>query len=348
MKRNFVSILCLQAVLIAVVLFTGCQDTYTTSAKVYMQQNNPDKAIEQCLLAVEQIPNNFEAYFVLGQAYGVKGMYREMSEAFNKSLSINPMHAPEIQFNRKKYYSEAINTGVVKYREKNYEQATKSFEDATVIQPDTIMAYKNLLSMYLFLERDSDAVTTYRKTAKIDQNNLELRTIMGIDYYYKKKQYEQAIATLIPVTQKAPHASKVYKDAVKHIGICYSLLNQYDKAIQFYEDALKETPTDNDLIFNLGFAYKFRNDFAKSNEYFMKVLAANPDDVDANVQVGDNLFRDKKFTEALPYFEKVTQLQPENPDGWEGLGRTYTFMGNKAKAEEMLKKTEMLRKAKTQ
>ena len=70
MKKQMWLSLTLLLALFVFALFTGCQDTYTTSAKVYMQQNNYDKAIEQCLLAIDQIPNNAEAYYVLGQAYG--------------------------------------------------------------------------------------------------------------------------------------------------------------------------------------------------------------------------------------------------------------------------------------
>ena len=56
MKREF-TILCV-VLLGAILLFTQCQQTEITSAKVYMQQANYDKAIEQCKLAIEKVPAN--------------------------------------------------------------------------------------------------------------------------------------------------------------------------------------------------------------------------------------------------------------------------------------------------
>jgi tetratricopeptide (TPR) repeat protein len=79
--------LAIAVLLIGVIFYTGCQQTAITAAKVYMQQSNYDSAIEQCKAAIEQVPTDAEAYFVLGKAYGHKNMYQEMNEAFTQSMN---------------------------------------------------------------------------------------------------------------------------------------------------------------------------------------------------------------------------------------------------------------------
>ncbi|RKY82004.1 hypothetical protein DRQ07_02515, partial [candidate division KSB1 bacterium] len=110
MKKTLLILISL--LLIAFLAMTGCQQTAVTSAKVYMQQENYDKAIEQAKKAVETMPNDAEAYYILGLAYGKKGMYKEMNEAFTNSLKYSDLHKTDIDHERKIYWVRIFNTGV--------------------------------------------------------------------------------------------------------------------------------------------------------------------------------------------------------------------------------------------
>jgi tetratricopeptide (TPR) repeat protein len=198
------------------------------------------------------------------------------------------------------------------------------------------------------LNRDSDAVATYKKAVQVDSTDMEIRVFMGVQFYYNKKRYEECVATLLPVLKKANPQSKHYSEAIKYAAFSYDLLGKTDMALEAYQNALKQSPDNMDFIFNLGRVYAMKNDYEKSLECFQKVLQSQPNDFDANLQMGYLNFQAKKFKDAVTYFEKTTQIQPDNPDGWDGLYRTYANLGDKAKATEAFEKTEALKKAKGQ
>jgi tetratricopeptide (TPR) repeat protein len=326
-----------------IAVWTGCQDTYTTSAKVYMQQSNYEKAVEQCQLAVAQFPDNFEAYFVMGQAYGAKGMYREMNEAFTKSLSINPAHAVDIENYRGKYYADIFNLGVSRIKEGKLPEAAAQFQLASEILPHRTDAYKNLSYTYMQQEKDSLAIETYRRALTVDSTDMDIQASLGL-LYYRGKNYEKCISTMDRVLAKSLPSSKQYKDALTYTAFSWDLLGKNDKAIETYQKALDQSPNDTDLLYNMGRLYILQSNYEKALEYFTRVIATNPDDFEANMMVGTANLQLKKYTEAIPFLEKATQVKPDNSQAWTNLAAAYGNMKMKAKSEEAFKTAEALRK----
>ena len=343
MQKRFWLPAALLTTLLLFALFTGCQDTYTTSAKVYMQQNNYDKAIEQCLLAVDQIPNNAEAYYVLGQAYGMKSMYREMNDAFNKSLAISPIHEADIRFNRDKFYADLFNAGVSDIKVDKLDEAARKFEIAIEILPKKLDGYKNLAFTYTKMGKDSMAVETYKKAIVIDSTDMELRTFMGI-LYYKAKKFDPCISTMAVVLAKANPKSKQYADALYYTAYSLDLLGKADEALGVYEKALEQSPNDVDLLFNLGRLHYMKSSYDKALEYFGKVLQSNPDDFEGNMNVGNCYLQMKKYQESLVYLEKAVKINPDNSQAWNNLAVAYINLSMKDKGKDAFDKAEALRK----
>ena len=77
------------AFLMLSMIFVGyqCGSTEVTSAKLYMQQKNWDKAIEVLQKEITKNPKSVEGYYWLGEVYREKGDMSKMLENFNTSLS---------------------------------------------------------------------------------------------------------------------------------------------------------------------------------------------------------------------------------------------------------------------
>ncbi len=330
--------------MICLLLFTQC-DTYVTSAKVYMQQSNYDKAIEMSQLALAQNPKNAEAYFVLGQAYGSKGMYRDMNDAFNKCLEISKAHEKDVAFYKEKYYADLFNSGVDDIRRGNLEKAVEKFKLAIEILPRRVDGYKNLAYTYTQLQQDSLAIDTYKQAIQIDPNDMELHIFLGI-LYYRNKMYEESISAFQPILEKGDPRSKSYSEALYYTAYSYDLLGKSDKALETYKSALEASPDDKDLIFNLGRLYYMQSNYEKAIEYFGKVLSADSTDFDANINIGNSYIQLKKFKESLPYLERATRLQPDNPNAWYNLAVALVNLGDTKRGTEALKKSEELQKSK--
>jgi tetratricopeptide (TPR) repeat protein len=300
-------------------LFTGCQQTAVTSAKVYMQQSNWDKAIEQCKLAIAQVPNDADAYFVLGQAYGEKGLYGEMNQAFNKSIEAAPAkYNLQIQDYKNKYYAQLFNGGVSMIKQNKYAEAAENYRLCVQIYPKKTESYKNLGYIYAQQKNDSAAIDIYMKAIQADSADMEVRSSLGV-LYYRNKQYDKAIAALQPVIQKSEPNSKTYMDALYYTAYSYDLLRQTDKAIDTYSNALKAAPGNKDLLFNLGRLYIIKENYGRASELFAEVLKSDPNDFDANFNTGICLFQQKKYDESLPFLKKSVELKPDNTSAWANL-----------------------------
>lgn len=332
------------ALLCGIILFTNCQQTAVTSAKVYMQQTNWDKAIEQCQLAIEQKPNDAEAYFILGKAYGMKKMYREMNGAFKKSLESSPKRAQEIQNLRETNWVELFNGGVALIKQDKLDEAVEKFNLAIEILPDRIDAYKNLAYTYSQMNNDSLSIQTYLSAISIDSTDLELKNFLGI-LYYRNKKYEKAINILSEVIAKADPGSKEYSEALYHLAYSYDMLGQPEKALEAYNKALEAVPDDKDIMFNLGRLYFMMDNFEKAIENFQKVIKVDSSDFEAHLNTGNAYLQLEKFKEAVPYFERATELKPDNANAWNNLGVAYVRAGMVEEGTAAFNKAEELRPA---
>ncbi|MBN1894666.1 tetratricopeptide repeat protein [bacterium] len=337
MKRSlFVSLMILGIAM----MMGGCTNPAVTSAKVYIQQNNYDKALEQALLATQQTPNDPEAWYVLGEVYGHKGMYKEMNAAFNKSLEISPKRQPEIDHFRSKYYADLFNNGVGLIKQDRLEEAVDLFDTAIELAPKRTEAYKNKGHTLHLLKQDSMAVVTYGKVLEIDPNDLETKRVIGI-LYYQSGKYQKCVDAMAELMTKADKSSQVYKDAMYHSALSYDLMNQPDKAIDMYNQAISEIP-DKDLYFNLGRLYFQQKRFEDAIVNFKKVVEMDPADFDATMSVGNAYLNMEKYADALPFFEKSVELNPESANAWNNLGVTYVRTGQPQKGKEAFDKAEKI------
>lgn len=372
MKRTLIIITL--SLLCGFIFLTSCQQPEVTAAKVYLNQSNWDRAIEQCNLAIEKMPNNPDAYFILGQAYAKKGNYHEMNDAFKKSLEFSPKYAAEIEQNRIKYWVDLFNSGVGLIKQDKLQDAAEKFSLAVEILPERIDGYKNLAFAYTQMDNDSLAIQTYSKAIEVDPNDMELKNFLGI-LYYQNKKYEEAIEVLKEVLAKSDPGSKEYSEALYNLAYSYDLMGQSDKAIEAYQNALEKNPNDKDLLFNMGRIYFMQDNYEKAIESFKKVLEFDPNDFDANLNIGnayygmgDSLSNEAQktddsgnpvlseseiqekvnlaktnFDEAIPYLEKAAEIKPDNENAWTMLGIVYVRSGYPEKGKEAFDKAEQLK-----
>ncbi|MCD6118042.1 tetratricopeptide repeat protein [bacterium] len=340
MKRTL--LLVIVSSLIALFFATGCQQTAVTSAKVYMQQENYDKAIEQAQQAIKTMPNDQEAYYVLGLAYGKKEQFKEMNEAFTKCLEISPMHKADIDHDRKVYWIKVFNTGVNQIKQDKIKDAIASFELARELLPDRVDSYKNLAYCYSLLKEYDKSLEIYNGGLKVAPEDLELKKFIG-HIYYSKKEYDKAIKVLTEVVDKADPNSQTYKDALFDIAYSYDLKGEPENAIKMYQNALKIAPEDLDLIFNMARIYYLQEKYDDAITYFKKLLANNPDDFAANLSVGTAYLQKENYEDAITYLKKATELKPDNVNALNNLGVAYVRAGKTAEGKAAFDKAESLK-----
>lgn len=325
-----------------IILFTGCQNTAVSSAKVYIQQNNLDAAIEQAQTAIEQEPDNAEAYFVLGNAYGMKQMFREMNEAYTKSIELSDKHVEEIDHARLKYWIDIFNTAVAQIKQDQLDEAAENFQLCTEIMPEKIDAYKNLAFVYSQSDNTEGAIEAYKRGLEVDPTDIEMKNFLGV-LYYQGKQYEEAIEILGQVLEEAEPTSEEYKQALFNTAFSYDLMGKPELAIEAYMNAIEAVPGDKDLLFNLARLHYMQDNYEEAIMWFTKVLELDPADFEANFNIGVSYLQMEKFEDAIPTLEKATQVSPENANAWTNLGIAYVRAGDAEKGQEAFDKADALK-----
>ena len=361
MKGKVVLLIVLIASLF-LMLFLGCQSKEVTSAKVYIQQDNWEKAKEQLEQAVNLYPNDPEAHYLLGEVYGREKQWGKMNEQFDQSLAIGPKFEQQIKSAREKYWVNTFNAGVGKISAEDPAAAIEKFKEAIVIDPSRVEAYKNLAVAYMRnndLEASKktyqDYLEGYPKDVEVMQQLAQVR--------FELKEYDQVVELENKILEIDPQNV----DAIVNIALAYDLLGQADKAISSYTKALELNPNDKDLLYNLGRLYFMNNDYENAIETFNKVIALAPDDYDANANVGNAYLQmadhkrkslvDKEnqnqtitkeerdqmidlYCKALPYLEKAASLKDDNANLWNNLGVAYVNCGDSEKGEQAFKRAE--------
>jgi Tfp pilus assembly protein PilF len=86
------------------------------------------------------------------------------------------------------------------------------------------------------------------------------------------KQYDQGIALLLKVTQKAPNASAAYVD----LGIAYSNSGDLDNALASLKRAVELNPRQLVAYNELGIVYRRKGEFAAARESYERALGVFP------------------------------------------------------------------------
>ena len=334
-------------VLSLLVILNGCTAIpEITSAKVYINQQNYDKALEQAKLATEKVPENAEAWYVLGDAYGYKKMYREMSDAFKKSLAISPKYLEQINLQLNQYYRDIFQEGIDQINNGQLDKAAASFTLCAELAPEQADAFKNLGYTYAQDNKDSLAIEAYLKSFELDSTDMSTQKVVGV-LYARSGKYEKCIEATNIILENSEPSSEIYSEALYQMALAYDLLGQRDKAIEIYTRAIENQTSEEskkNLWFNLGRLYYNAEDYDKAAESFIQVVEIDSTDFDATFNTGNAFLKLKKYPEAIEYFEKAIEIRPDFSGGWNNLGIAAIQAGMREKGETAFKKAEELEK----
>jgi tetratricopeptide (TPR) repeat protein len=378
MLNSKIIILFLMLMALAVTGFQ-CASTELTSAKLYIQQKNYDKALESLNREVDKNPKSDEGYYLMGVVHGEKEEYEKMVDAFDKSLSISNKFQTEINASRQHYWGIAFNRGVSTYQAGTkatnedsikvyFDRSIKSFQTALLLEPDSSDAYKNLAFVHMTKEDYDAAIEPLEKLIETEDSQDGYRFLGEIlynkgvqtqDSVEAQKYYERAISVLEEGRKKYPSDS----DMLLTLSNAYIAANKVDVAIDAFKAGVEAEPDNKYYKYNYGVLLLGANNFEAAEEQFLKAIEIDPDYENAiyNLAVNyvrwgshlnkvaeekgemDNQVYKQKYEQALPYLERVVELKSDDAAMWELLGRVYTVLGYQDKATKAFETADSLR-----
>lgn len=190
------------------------------------------------------------------------------------------------------------------------------------------------LSAKLFDIKDSALINNGKKeiniSINIDKNSKEYK-----EYYFEMERYLMANCTSLKSkitadekesdksVSKNPEAMALYSKAINE-----SDKENYKKAIEYFESALK---IDDQFAFawdNLGLCYRKIGNYDKAIEAYNKSLEIDPIGAMPLQNIAIVYQYKKEYKKAIESYEKLIVIDKNNPEIYYGIGQVYTYSLN--------------------
>ncbi len=304
--------LTLMAILAVTVVFfatTGfqCGSAETTSAKLYMQQKQWDKAEQSLLKEVGKNDKDEEAWYLLGSVRLELKNYKGMNEAYTHALLVSDAHKAEINRNRLATWGSMFNDGVRLYNagmedSTKYGAALDAFKTAIDMEPDSANSYY-VAGLCCYAQKDfNGAITMLENCLTRDPKSAEAARLLGNVHYQIAAGYVNA------------------KDTA-------AAQSEYAKAIPPFEKAYAAEPDSTINITNLIDVYDRTKNADKALALTDGAVAKNPDNKFFRYAYGVFLLKQDKYPQAIEQFSKALEIDPDYADARYNLGVAYLNWG---------------------
>ena len=123
-------------------------------------------------------------------------------------------------------------------------------------------------------------------------------------------------------------------EAYMNLGITYSDMGRYDKAVENFELAVTHFEQTHEAYYGLGQVREQMGDFDKAIDAYKLALKENSRFGAAHFRIGTIYNKQSKRSDAVNHLEKSLQIDPTNADAYYQLGQTYLALDQKLKAEK--------------
>lgn len=153
----------------------------------------------------------------------------------------------------------------------------------------------------------------------------------GIDLY-ANEDYEKAAKAFSAAIAIAPD-SEYNTDTTQYLAQTYLKLDDMDKAIETYENALQRDPSDETLHASLAQLYYSEERYDDAVAQYRAAMEINPS-AENRYSYGEALLKVENYSAAEYQFNQVKQLSPDSYAGDYGLGKMYAQTEEYEKAIE--------------
>ncbi len=345
----------------AAVIFVDCTSQEYTSAKLYIQQQEWEKAEEFLIKAVDAEPENPEIPYQLGyHIYGVqKKDWEKMNQSFDRALTIDPNKKilgqektvkEFVTMARTQFWVEMFNRGGEEYNEyiaapmdekdAALKKAIATYEVSARIKPDEAQSYI-MLSTCNHNAGNTDKSENYiLKAVELSPNDANVNLTAG-QIFMQKQEFE----TALPYVKKAVELEPSNTKSIRNLAQIYYDTGQLEESIQTYEIAIdKETDREvkADLYFNLGILYNRVGNLEEAEYNFINALDENPDDIEAVMGMAQVFETAEKWRKAEKFYRELIAIDPDNPDHYRGMSRVLLQQGEPDESLRYLEKAKRL------
>ncbi len=224
----------------AILIDPGLPINYLRAADIYVNLEQPGRAVEILQEARARITNIPQLTYSLAIAYGQEHRYQ---------LAVNTF---ELALDEAKFLGEDIataafyfNFGIIADKAGEYYTAKQCFLKVIELEPEKAAPALNYLGYMMVLKRDDlDQAEVYIQQAlELEPENGAYVDSLGW-LYYQRGEYSEALELLLRAEQLIDQNEPMNFEIFDHIGDTYARLENLPKAVEYWEKALKLAPDE--------------------------------------------------------------------------------------------------------
>lgn len=275
-------------------------DAYLEKGALLIYENKYDDALINVMLANEKYPNNSNIISAVGCVYLLVDKKNEALKYLNKAIFLNPeeltafLHLANLYFDNSEYglaienYNVVIGklyTKISNSAENNFleeyayygrgkshdaqnkkELAIKDFSSAIKVNDRNPNSFFLRGTIYFSTGKSHLALEDFNKTIELDEYFTYVYVSRGNNYFYNFKDYKRAFNDYEEEIKRNPSSGMAYFAR----GVAYQKLNQKNKALLDFENALDKTDINQSTVENAILNLRWKRfkllDFFKDNQ----------------------------------------------------------------------------------
>ncbi|MEW6331946.1 MAG: tetratricopeptide repeat protein [Pseudomonadota bacterium] len=314
--------------LVAVSLF-GCggaeqrKAKYLEQAKIYIEQNNPDKARVELKNVLQIDPKHVEAYFLIGQLEEKRQNWDQAFGSYSKVVELDPNHVEA----RSKLGILYLLTG-------NIADATEMMERILAIQPNGVEG--ELLKAAILARQDkaADAVKLAEKIVAENPNHPSAASFLS-SLYGRQGEKKKAVDLL----QRAIQGNEKSTELRIQLARLYSVKTEADKIEKLLQENIAIEPAKLEHKIMLVGLYGETNQIDKAENILRAAAREKPEDAFRALLLVDFLAKKKSVALAEKELLDAVQANRKSYELRNVLADLYEKTGRADKAEAIYRET---------
>jgi tetratricopeptide (TPR) repeat protein len=330
-----------------------------------------DESLKLYKELIEEDAKDVQSWLRISQIHRERKNWEEARKAINEAKKLEPDNL-EIVFNEVGIYEAEGKMAEAVAGMKNVLDSTAKKSYSASEKANRAILLERLGLLQRSNEQYSDAVSTFRELAALDEKNGARASAQVMDTWRQAKEFNKALEESEAAKKKYPDERIVIlvrgslladmgrgaeataevkkllgkKETDRETWLTLAQLNEKSKNWGEMAKALDEAEklsTSNDekepIYFMRGALYEKQKNFDKSEAEFRKVLDMNPKSASAMNYLGYMLAdRNVRLNEALEMIKKAVDQEPDNGAFLDSLGWVYFRLGRLDEAVEYLKR----------
>jgi tetratricopeptide (TPR) repeat protein len=275
---------------------------------------------------VEEYPTFASAYYGMGKALTQAEMLRQAANAFRQAIEHNPQNE-EYSSSLLYIVGMKFNDGNNNYRDRNWEAALESYQEAIDIDASFHQSHLMLARVYQRLDDYTAAMTALDRVLAIKPDYVNAYNEKG-KLLKREGRLEEAEAIFRISLSIEPN----YKAYIELGSIL--MTDRPDEAIEMFKAAIKINPKDGDAEEYLGEIYSIRENWADAKRYLEQAVRLKPRDHVTAWRLAQVYNQLQDYEKARQMAKKSTDISKTFQYGWYEKGLAEKALGNRVAAIE--------------